>query len=150
MKLKVNYTTGNSLGQECTSITLDLSLTKLDIIKENIMAILAHNSYVNKRGNWRLSELDRSILDNEVYSEFWTVKRGEIDPQFADIEIEPNQTISTYYLKLKDDNGNFHKILCEWFGYFESLDSIEVVLEDLFDDIPTTPYEYEEYIEKKT
>lgn len=104
----VNYDTGDSFnqypGQVCTLVQL---WTNLDIAKENLVRIEAHNRAYKKIHGWGNYGKSRweDYKNEDWYSGEWNVK-------------------------LKMDNGELYDEHCDWVGYFENFNFAEIVPDD--------------------
>lgn len=153
-KIKVNYSKGNSFHNEDTSDYIELSWDNLDIVKENLQYIKEHyemyrkieHSYHHYYENFKILE-EYSKKDwfvgekNKLYVDF--SEDGKADKRDWSIvdntpktkkKVKPypkehryDLDISQYCMKLKTDNGNFMQQRNFWCGYFEHLQSIEIV-----------------------
>lgn len=150
-KIKVHYQTGNSFGSENTVDFLDLSWDNLEIAKENLKAIKDHykfyesientyGSYLtnqaiyegNKNEWWFAGEKDRWFVDFNPPSKKmdWRIvhKDKKTKKQFKDFPSEMRwNDMSHYRMKLKTDSGKTMQQRNFWCGYFERLNSAEIV-----------------------
>jgi hypothetical protein len=139
-RIKISYSTGNSFGSEDTTDYLELTWENLDIAKENLQSIKEHyEMYRNIEGwgskltkeQWFAKNIDKSWFVNEqkLYSikpnrhiqENDKVKVGD-----GNWEYRSDVFIAQHCINLKADNGNNMQILAFWCGYFETLYSAEI------------------------
>lgn len=151
-KIKIHYSTGSSFHNEDTSSYIELSWDNIDIAKENLQAIKEHyemylaieRSYgsqlddqkiieSNSKKSWFVGEKNRLFVDpdGETDRRNWVIvdnneknrKKYKDQPH----EFRWDDYTSAYCMKLKADNGNYMQQSNFWCGYFESLQSAEIV-----------------------
>lgn len=104
--IEINYNTGNSLShQSGLTDTIDLNWNNLDVVKENCKRIIEHYK-------WYKGEAD-SLFDTVEHPEWLNKDIKEYDMS----------------LNLKLDNGTEQQIWSFWCGYFDSLNSLRIVLD---------------------
>jgi hypothetical protein len=144
-KIKIDYLTGNSFGSEDASDIIELDWDNLEIAKENLQYINEHykqyeecNSYSfrkskskdeiyesNKDKDWFVGEIKyRTIADKCCISNEYYENNKELCEPFYDDFYAEN------CIKLKADNGNFMQMSCFWCGYFETLHSAEIIIDN--------------------
>lgn len=111
--IKFYYSTGNSFKIQDEEDCLEMSWNNLDIAKENIKAIKEHYQMYEKLDDFRY---DRNKLKESNKDKWW----------FVDTDYYPFDEC----MKLKADNGNLMQQWNPWCGYFETLYSIEIEVND--------------------
>lgn len=142
-KIKITYTTGNSLGQKSTTEDLELTWENLDNAKDNLNRIKEHYEMHLKLYGLPYNKT-QSIL-SEHSDKDWFVNKLQlynIDTQCVidesdkhkckeqDLKYIHNSHDAEYYLRLKADNGNYMQLSAFWIGYFESLQKAEINTND--------------------
>jgi hypothetical protein len=121
-KILLSYSTGDSFDTEDTSDYLELSWNDLDIAKQNLKRIGEHyrvyNLYDKMSNKYDLKYLDKKDIDlfESRKSKDWFVA-------------DKDSYTERYSLILKTDAGKDWKISAFWCGYFEHLQSAEIVLD---------------------
>lgn len=112
-KIIVEYTIGNSFGDQDTEDELSLRWENLDVAKENLQRIKEHQIFYESvgRGNYMPNADDEDYI--QVMTKPWFVKvekRGKLDTY---------ATLRTIILKL-DDGTPVQYGTDMWCGYFDS------------------------------
>ena len=110
--IKVTYKTGDSFTTQTTNEVVDYGWKDLDVVKENVKAILEHNKYYHYIERWYHKDYDEI---DKFKNSFWFLG--------SDDEYK-----NTHGLLLKLDNGELVRYTAPWCGCFESLEYIEVVM----------------------
>lgn len=129
-QIKIFYTTGDSFHSEDTSNILELDWDNLDVAKENLKRIKEHyicykvdTDYGGKNG-WfykSLSPEEKLMYDKRTEQSWYCTYNG----------YGSNSKDGYHYsVKLKTDNGNDFQISSFWIGYFEHLNSAEIISKD--------------------
>ncbi len=142
-KIKITYTTGNSLSQKSTTDDLELTWENLDNAKDNLNRIKEHYEMHQKLYGLPYNKT-QSIL-SEYSDKDWFVNKLQlynISTQCVieesdrykykeqDLKYIHNSYDAEHYLRLKADNGNFMQLSAFWIGYFESLQKAEINTND--------------------
>jgi hypothetical protein len=112
--IRYNYNTGDSFHTE-ENIEADLDTWHdVSIAEENLQRIKEHYEfYLASTDNWSYYNKDKQAQNKKIIDDAktkeWYV--NEYD----------------WCLKLKHDNGKEYQIHAPWCGYFESLNSVEIV-----------------------
>lgn len=124
-KIQINYTTGDSFGSEDRSSDVEMQWNKLEVAQENLKRIEEHYEFYRKQDSWgrrTLSADEREQLKQEaINTAAWAVVPDE------KLDKHMNEHRLIYCVKLKEDDGVERSISCFWTGYFESLNSAEIV-----------------------
>ncbi len=116
-KIQVNYETGNSFGRNDTSTILKYTWTDKEIAKENLLYIKEHYDIIKGGGYLERRQKSDKQRFEEAKNKIWFT--GHKDHWWWSI-----------YLKGNDGQVNVEEHV-HWTGYFEYLQSIEVIeLED--------------------
>jgi hypothetical protein len=111
--IRINYKTGNSFGSHIEIDMLDLPTNSIDIAKENLKRIKEH---------YKVYEKKSSCL--RQYKEI-------IYPDFYITEIEEqNHKWECDGIVLLTDKGEHRLYSPFWIGYFETLNSCEIIYLD--------------------
>jgi hypothetical protein len=109
IKILINYNTGDSFHNEDNIEShLEMTWENLDVAKENLQRIKEHYKWYQDKENSHFS---------------WKNKGEKLAP-------EPEWHKGMEYdfsIKLKADNGNEMQMTAFWCGYFESLNSAEII-----------------------
>lgn len=128
--INIEYTTGDSFGSRMENSGIDLSWTNLEIAKANLIRIKEHNEYYKKTNNY-YAKPDLEKLQKEAETKDWFTNSQAESRSEAVFQNE-------YSVMLQLDDGTFHKYYTFWIGYFEHLESAEVVIEKTEDDGKST------------
>lgn len=109
-KIKVKYSTGNSFGSYEEEEILEIEWQSLDLAKKNLQYIKEHYDMTESISNYLKSNDPK--LD-----------------QYRD-KIWFNAEDYVYTMKFELDNGNTMQILVPWIGYFECLESAEIITDN--------------------
>lgn len=113
-RILINYDTGNSFhhDEDQEYLIEELSWERVDVAKANLIRIKEHYEYNQITENsWRTTKEEREAKIEECKSSRWWAREY---PQFT--------------LRLKDDNMDDVLVNAgTWCGYFEKLNSAEVV-----------------------
>lgn len=117
--IEIYYNTGNSFGSHEDRDIIPLSWENIDIAKENLNRIKEHNEFVNE-------------LNDSTYKIDNTRSRSEIIDSISnrDWAVLTNEYESEIYIMLMKDSGEFTKVHCFWVGYFESIISAKIIIND--------------------
>ena len=147
-KILIGYQTGDSFGHEDTENYLELEWDNLDIAKENLQYIRDHYELyklVDGYG-WDIpkGETKESLIKKSSTKDWFVPKTlykhiehkscigvETFDKLTEDQKKEFEQIFDQYYathiINLKADNGKFMQMSCFWCGYFEHLQSAEII-----------------------
>lgn len=114
--IEINYTTGCSFSSEQRTENIDFKTESYDVIKKLL-------SYI--KDQWILYKKH----DNATYDE-----REAIEATFCTKEWFDSRS-AFYCLRIVDENGVEHKIDTFWHGYFETLHSAKIVMDEDEDEI---------------
>jgi hypothetical protein len=141
-RIKISYRTGNSFRSEDTEDTLEIGWNNLDIAKQNLQFIKEHyemykdlDAYTPKKSKEQWYELNQN-KEWFVYEKVLYYKDNAIDERHRfkynneDLKYMPDNTMAQNCIKLKLDNGNDFQMWCFWCGYFETLYSAEIEMDD--------------------
>jgi len=152
-KIKYNYRTGNSFGSENLQDELDMSWEDLDVAKSNLKRIQEHYIQYQELNEYKFykKRTNQEILKSNQNKD-WFVKRekhavfgekGDDDYDVVDkkryeankeagkkVGMVLDQDAAEFSIILKADNGNDWQIHAPWCGYFESLNSAEIVVDN--------------------
>jgi len=104
--IKIDYITGNSFGSEEATGLVGASWNNIKMAKEALKAIKEHQEYVEN--------LHKLHPNKEKYTNrSWFVQKN---PE--------------YLMYLRDDFEHKRIISCFWVGYFEHIQSAEIIQED--------------------
>lgn len=110
-KIVVNYDTGDSFNQyPGYESELVEEWDNLDIAKENLKRIEAHNAAYRKIHGW--GNYGKSRWENYKHEEWYTNSSPD------------------WNLMLKKDDGNLYNEHTSWTGYFESMNYVEIRPDD--------------------
>lgn len=120
MKIKIDYKTGDSFGSHDETDHLEYDWNNLDIVKENIEAIVAHNRFNKELKSWDMSNEEQDELIKETAENWWFVKEHKY------WGTNPFEN----YIYLKKDDGSIMEepYSCFWTGYFEHLQYVSADL----------------------
>lgn len=146
-RIKIYYETGDSFHNEEVEAYLELTWKNLDIAKENLQRIKEHYEMyqdINSRyyratkmskEEWFEKNKDKEwfvnkprlfcISSNQAIDEKNKCKVGE-----GNWEYRPDEYYAENCLKLKADNGNVMQMSAFWCGYFETLFSAEIEIDN--------------------
>jgi hypothetical protein len=115
--LEIHFKTGDSFESYEETDKIGHVWESLDKAEEALYAIKDHHNYIQevKRAE-RLNRTEAKKLKKQAEKESW----------FCTGDSTENEC----YLKVKDDEGNLVKINAFWHGYFETLLSARIVLEE--------------------
>lgn len=143
-RIKISYSTGNSLGSEDTWDYLELTWKNLDIAKENLQRIKEHYTLYEGVDGYRTNKPKHTLI-KECVDKPWFVNEPKlfcistnnaIDEKYKakvgadNWEYRPEEYAACYNLKLKADNGNEMRMRAFWCGYFEQLHEAEIEIDD--------------------
>lgn len=143
-KIKITYTTGNSLSQKSTTDDLELTWENLDNAKDNLNRIKEHYGMYREINTYNYYGKEVEIL-NRYSNKDWFVNKSQlycISGDYAvdeadkhkikenDLEYRIDIHTAKQHLRLKTDNGNYMQLSAFWIGYFEDLEYAEVVIND--------------------
>ncbi len=115
----INYDTGDSYGQRPNQETkLDLEISDFEIAKENLQRIKGHYEFIRAKKE----------LDNRYYFGD-PKKKAKLEKIIADAPNKPwyvKKYPEVAIILLLDDNKPF-QVSSFWCGYFETLNSAEIV-----------------------
>lgn len=112
-KIRAYYSTGNSFGSHDETETLDFEWDSLELAKENLQRLTEHYKYyveLNKYTNKTKKEISDSVKDKDWFNN------------------EKYYETSLYLLNNKREKFLFSTGM--YCGYFESLHSLEIVIND--------------------
>lgn len=109
--IKVRYTTGDSLGSNETDCMVG-HFTTVEKAQEACIVILAHNKFFDKVESWNYPEHQKVSDLKKAKKESWYV--------------EDHYSRGPSEFSVKFEGQKFH---ASWRGYFETLLSLEVVLD---------------------
>ena len=124
-KIKIWYTTGDSFGSQDRDEILEMEWDNLDIAKANLKRIKEHyirykvdNDFYGKKGYYykSLSPEDKLIYDTKKTRDWYSTPEGWDNYHYS--------------ICLKADNGNDWIISPFWVGYFETLNSAQIISDD--------------------
>ena len=143
-RIQIDYSTGNSFGTHDENECVELTWVNLDVAKKNLQYIKEHyemyrllNGYSSRKShneicienqdkNWFVAKLilfvksqDRCIDESQ---------RGRFDSN--DLEYRFDHYYSENCIKLITDDEESMQMSCFWCGYFEHLQSAEIVLDN--------------------
>lgn len=151
MKYKIlyNYDTGDSFHNDYgLEEYLELEFNDIEVAKQNLKRIEEHYKQYKECNGYSLKKRNDQDIFKENLGKDWFVKvtrpcilkkDGKFDrvidekdiQRFIEAGYEIGQYIDEYYANhciiLYADNGNPMQIHCPWCGYFESLNSVEIV-----------------------
>lgn len=116
--IEVYYNTGNSFGSMEDRDIIPLSWENIDIAKENLNRIKEHNEFVNE-------------LNDSTYKIDNTRSRSEIIDSRSNkdwLVLTNDEYESENYIMLMKDSGEFTRVYCFWVGYFESIISAKIII----------------------
>lgn len=140
-KIEITYKTGNSLGSHTETEILEVEFSSLEVAKANLLRIKEH--YEMYFSSYR--ERNKSELLSRYISKDWFVNEPKLWSISKNIMIyEPHKNLHKeddlvykpdYYraegcINLYLDNGNKMQMSCFWIGYFETLLSIKIVVDE--------------------
>ena len=139
-RIKISYSTGDSLGSQDTYDYLELTWTNIDIAKENLLRIKEHYEMYRDLKDFRSkSTQEKGFSKNKDKEWFVNVpklycissgnaieERHKKEVGEGNWEYRPDDYYARYCLKLKADNGNSMQIRAFWCGYFETLYEAEI------------------------
>lgn len=115
-KIKIKYQTGDSFNTYEEEDILDLEFSNLEILEENINRIIEQNKYY--RDNFEYGDISVEEAIEKYGKERWFPKKN------VGWDSAQNSVV------LLDDSGNsFQYSTSQWNGYFETLLSIEAVVD---------------------
>lgn len=117
-KIKISYGTGDSFENREEESYLELTWKNLDVAKENLVRIKEHYEMYKGYNAHHSKKLPDIWLRDSRYKE-WYVDKGPDRVHYA-----------TQCIYLKTDDGNNMQMSCFWCGYFESLISAEIELDN--------------------
>ena len=144
-KIKISYTTGDSFHTEDTFDYLELDFNDLDIAKENLQRISEHYKMYKELNYNYYRDYSREEIIAENINKPWFVNMPKLfcistgnamDEKYKQTvgignwEYRPDSYYSEHCLKLKADNGNEMQISAFWSGYFETLNCVEIVVDE--------------------
>lgn len=103
--LRIEYTSGNSFGSFEETEIIDPMWKNPKIVQDNVLAIKEHYKTYKE-----------DIPYDKVKNKWWCIK---------------DKNIYQFSINLKKDDGDTFTISVPWIGYFENLDKIEVIVENL-------------------
>jgi len=118
-KIKIIYDTGNSFHKDYdVEKVLDLVVSNGDIAKANLKRIQEHYSYyLFMNQEWNASKKQKEEYFQKSRTKDWfNAAHGDFASQFN--------------LYLFDDNGELFEQDAFWCGYFESLNSAEIIMDN--------------------
>lgn len=123
-RILISYTTGDSSHSEDRSDYVDVEWTDITIAKENLERIKQHYEQYQAINSYGI--VTKKIED--IFTE-------NMDKPWFVYEKKPFSTKTDRYyaencIKLKLDNGNEFQMNCFWCGYFESLHSAEIKVDE--------------------
>lgn len=129
--IQINYVTGDSYGSYNESRPIDLVWENLDIAKENLQRIKEHYHY------YRDTNKDYSLCPDGA-KEFGRYKSKKYFEDLKNIAKQRpwyDKGIERYdfCIVLKLDDESEYRYHTFWCGYFESLESAEIIFEPLED-----------------
>ena len=143
-RIRIDYTTGNSLHSENTSDYLEFTWKDLNIAKENLKRIQKHYKMYREINGYSLK---RTKTNYEIFEEHKNENWFVNQPKFynkhghaitdkdakklgeGNYEIHPEEYNATNCIKFIMDNGENLQIMCFWCGYFESLNTAEIEID---------------------
>jgi hypothetical protein len=125
MKIKISYQTGDSFNTYDTKEYLEYEWDNLDIIKQNVDAIVAHNKFVKEISEDRWmgnEEIEKRV--EEAKTNWWFVEKLPWDKT----NICSKDFVRSQYIYLKKDDGTLidKPYSCFWIGWFEHLKGVYV------------------------
>lgn len=116
-KIRYNYNTGDSYTTESGLVRdLEYEWTDLMVCQENILAIKEHYEFYKKIHYTAESHKKINELRKERRNKWWAVTD------------HTNHWREDCCIKLKSGFGDkMYELSCPWCGYFESLNSIEMI-----------------------
>lgn len=144
-KIKISYTTGDSINSNREEDFLELTWESLDIAKQNLLAIKEHYEMFNKIYEFRYKNQNKYVIFDKHKDKSWFVNVPKlfnklngcaIDEKYKskigeeNCEYKPTCHIAEHCLNLITDNGTKMQISCFWIGTFEALHEIEIVIDN--------------------
>ena len=142
-KIQIDYSTGNSFGSEDTMDYVELTWKNLDVAKKNLQYIKEHyEMYRLLNGYSRGSNKSHNDICVEHQDKVWFVSKlilfvksrnSCIDEsqrsrfEESDLEYRFDHYYSENCIKLITDDEQTMQMSCFWCGYFEHLQSAEIV-----------------------
>jgi len=139
-RIKISYSTGDSFGSEDTTSYLELTWQNIEIAKENMIRIKEHYEMYRSINRYNKPLTQDELFCNNMKKE-WFVNKPKlfcissgsaIDEKdkkkvgSGNWEYRPDDYSAKYCLILKADNGNRMQMTAFWCGYFETLYSAEI------------------------
>ncbi len=116
-KIKVVYQTGDTFRSHETEDVLDFSWSNIDIAKKNLKHINEHYKlYMMIDKDWNLGREEQNVKILEASKKPWFYNK---EKQYW-----------KYQIGLEKDDGTIEFISTSWCGYFESLWSAEIIIEE--------------------
>ncbi len=138
-KIKINYRTGDSFNSFDTEDTIELTWKNLEIAKQNLQYIREHYEMYKECDSYKTvnQEVFKKYLDKEWFVNnprlFSISNKCAIEESKkieGDYEYNPDEYFARYCLKLKTDDEQFYQLHCFWCGYFETLYSASIEIDD--------------------
>jgi hypothetical protein len=141
-KIKIEYSTGNSLETYDSTDYLEFTFNDINNAKENLNRIKEHyemyksieydsktNKYElfnkNKNKEWFVNVPKLFCISKNV-----AISESDKKKLNGDWEERPDDYYAQYCLNFKMDNGNNVRINAFWCGYFETLYSAEIEIDN--------------------
>ena len=119
-KIKISYTTGNSLDSEKATDLLELTWENLDVAKANLKRIRQHYLFYM---------VDDTGGKNSYWFNSMTPEEKIMYEQREQLDWYCKGKNFHYSIILKTDYGNNYQISPFWVGYFEILHSAEIIVD---------------------
>lgn len=118
-KIKISYRTGNSFGSHDEEEFIDLEWEKLEVVKENLQFIKEHYKQYKELNGWNRVKTSEQIFKENKDKEWFVSQKRKNGESY----------IEESCIKFKADDEIFMQIYCFWCGYFESLQSAEIIID---------------------
>lgn len=129
-QILLKYSTGDTFNTYDTEDTLELSWGNLDIAKDNLKRIQEHYKVYklySEVSGWRSKYLEKDeveLFESRKTKDWFVTDKDHYTEQYG--------------IKLKADNGNDWQINAFWCGYFEHLESVEIIMDKNVNDLKIT------------
>jgi hypothetical protein len=140
-KIKISYSTGDSLHNYDTEDTLEISWNDLNVAKQNLKFIKEHYDMYENITGWNKKTKEECYEQNKdkewfVYEKILLYNECKIDEKDkhkydkTKLRYAPDDFLAQHCIKLKTDDENIFQMLCFWTGYFEQLKEAEIVMDE--------------------
>ena len=130
---------GNSFGSHHEEEFLPLTWENLEVAQRNLQNIADHHKMAKSLGEWKakIDEILAAHQDKEWFVKKLLPYKNNVAIDESQVNIcDPNeityrlaQLEAKHCINLFADNGNKMQMLCSWFGQFQWLKSLEIVVD---------------------